>query len=718
MLGSIDLNNKSYEQLREEAVGQISIYSRDWTNYNASDPGITILENFSAFMALQQSEINEVPDNIKWRLLCLAGMQAQKGSAAKAFVRLGNAGECSGMETETALLPAGSRKLYAQDICFELGQGTGIRDMPVLGIRAEGLAEDSTAQLLDSLGVKGGLPLLGEKPSAGSAVIFYLKNMPDAGQKTAIYFEIARQCRRNRIAGAYRNPFAAFRWEIKTHAGYVPFTVADGTCCLLQSGYVVFSLDRELCNNAVQVRLGSTSAYVLRVMAQRASYDMTPFVSRVCGLLVEAVQKDTRSDVMVLKGQEYCDSSVINEMKNDMIVRNEILSNGYLELYGKEADGSYHRYYDINAPDAAVLRLGDSLRTFRSVYMGDDTARLLYDAKPPQELLAVCRDETLAAYRSLGILYGYDGQRIALPPLVQGRVYPQEFSVLVVEQADMGDTVCHVVEPENRTEGEVWYSVSEADNALVIHDCGSYEGAELRLGKYAVYMGSSGNIRAGTKMRCGQLWGENCTDTLDGRFEETLEQVRSRFVSDVEETAAMVTALDCARIMKRIQGLCIHKTGVFAVPEKNEIHIAVKPDSSMAFPKLSAIYRSEIERYLEKYRMLTTRIVIEQPVYVAVNVTASICFKKHFGSCVQNVESALLEALDGIHSDAPFGSRIVFHELYSCLEAMDCVEEICALSILPDNRRHARVAGLDIFLAPDALYYCGSVQVESVRGIR
>lgn len=231
MLGSIDLNNKSYEQLREEAVGQISIYSRDWTNYNASDPGITILENFSAFMALQQSEINEVPDNIKWRLLCLAGMQAQKGSAAKAFVRLGNAGECSGMETETALLPAGSRKLYAQDICFELGQGTGIRDMPVLGIRAEGLAEDSTAQLLDSLGVKGGLPLLGEKPSAGSAVIFYLKNMPDAGQKTAIYFEIARQCRRNRIAGAYRNPFAAFRWEIKTHAGYVPFTVADGTYC-------------------------------------------------------------------------------------------------------------------------------------------------------------------------------------------------------------------------------------------------------------------------------------------------------------------------------------------------------------------------------------------------------------------------------------------------------------------------------------------------------
>lgn len=720
MLGSIDLNNKSYEQLREEAVGQISIYSRDWTNYNASDPGITILENFSAFMALQQSEINEVPDNIKWKLLGLAGLRAQKGCAAKAFVRLENAGECA--ETETELLPARCRKLYAQDICFELEQGanggTGIKDMHILGIHAEGLAEDSTAQLLDRRGVKGGLPLLGEKPSDGSTVIFYLKDLPKAGQKTAIYFEIAQQCRRNRINGAYRNPFAAFQWEIKTRAGYVPITVEDNTYCFLQSGYVVFSLDRKICNNAVKSRQGNARtnafAYVLRVMAQRADYDMTPFVSRVSGLLVEAVQKDTRSDVMVLKRQENCDTDVTNKLENDIVVRNEILRNGYLELYGKEADGSYHRYYDTNALNAVFLHLGDSLRTLQSAYIGDDTVKLLYDTKPPQEILAVCRNETLAAYRSLGILYGYDGQRIGLPQPEQGRVYPQEFSVLVIEETGMGDAVCHVVEPENRTEGEVWYSVSEADNALIIHDCGSYEGAELRLGNYAVYMGSSGNIRAGTEMLCGQLRGVNCTDTLDGSFEETFEQVKSRFVLDVEEASAMVTAADCEQIMKRIQGLSIHKTGVFAVPEKNEIHIAVKPDNSMAFPKLSAIYRSEIERYLEKYRMLTTRIVIEQPVYVAVNVTASICFKKHFGNCVQNIESALLKALDGIHSDVPFGSRIVFHELYSCLEAMDCVEEICALAVLPDNRRHARIAGLDILLAPNALYYCGRIRVESV----
>lgn len=62
MLDSINLNNKSFEQIRDEAAAQIPLYSKDWTNYNVSDPGITILENFAAFLALQQGELNEVPD--------------------------------------------------------------------------------------------------------------------------------------------------------------------------------------------------------------------------------------------------------------------------------------------------------------------------------------------------------------------------------------------------------------------------------------------------------------------------------------------------------------------------------------------------------------------------------------------------------------------------------------------------------------------------------
>ena len=45
MLNSINLNDRSYEDLLAEAVAQIPLYSREWTNFNRSDPGITILQN-------------------------------------------------------------------------------------------------------------------------------------------------------------------------------------------------------------------------------------------------------------------------------------------------------------------------------------------------------------------------------------------------------------------------------------------------------------------------------------------------------------------------------------------------------------------------------------------------------------------------------------------------------------------------------------------------
>ena len=53
MLSSINLNDKDYDQFMAEAIAQIPLYSREWTNLNASEPGITILENLSAFSALQ-----------------------------------------------------------------------------------------------------------------------------------------------------------------------------------------------------------------------------------------------------------------------------------------------------------------------------------------------------------------------------------------------------------------------------------------------------------------------------------------------------------------------------------------------------------------------------------------------------------------------------------------------------------------------------------------
>ena len=60
MLNPKNIPRKTYEELMEENYGKIPIYSSEWTNYNPSDPGITIMETLSALQIIQQDKMYEV----------------------------------------------------------------------------------------------------------------------------------------------------------------------------------------------------------------------------------------------------------------------------------------------------------------------------------------------------------------------------------------------------------------------------------------------------------------------------------------------------------------------------------------------------------------------------------------------------------------------------------------------------------------------------------
>lgn len=687
MLSNIESNNKSYEQIREEAVAQIPIYSRDWTNYNVSDPGITILENFSAFAALQQSEIDEIPDKVKIKLLKLAGFTPQKGRTAHAYISLASDNSCLPDKIPDRL------KLYAQNICFEFENDTRIKNMRITDVKTRNNQERSLNNLTDRHGVKGGVYLLGAKPSFGEEIYLLLNDIPDAGGEAAIYFEMDERFSRNRFADNSDNPFAKTRWEIKSQEGYLEFKVNDGTNCFLQSGYVRFVFSDDIYESIAKSE--NENAYVIRITLEKADYDIVPRFKRICGLLMRVVQKDTRSDITIIDCIQ----------KNDITVNNFILNNGFLELYGEGNDGLYHRYLDVNA-----LNPDDGTRYYHLEQKEGLEQKIVFECDAPKKIMAVCRDESVMAYRSLGILYGYDEQVISLPQFNQ--VCTNDFSIIVVQK----NGICHIVEPNDETKGEVRYSVRAADNTIVIHDCGLYEGAEIRLGKYSLYMGSDGNVLHSTEFELeydnNKIKFVSCSTGDIGYYEEELEHLRKRFAADIKNAAAMVTQKDCEQIISRVPGLSIHKIGVCSVPRNNEIYITVKPNSDEKFPKLSDIYIQEINKYVENYRMLTTKVIVEQPVYVPINVKGLIYIKKHFKRCKSRVQEMLKKMLDGINSDACFGDKIVFYELHRKLEDVDGIDEICELSIFPSDYRYADMSGLDIRLAPNALYYTGELMLE------
>jgi uncharacterized phage protein gp47/JayE len=249
---------------------------------------------------------------------------------------------------------------------------------------------------------------------------------------------------------------------------------------------------------------------------------------------------------------------------------------------------------------------------------------------------------------------------------------------------------------------------------IVIHDCGRYEGAEIRLGMYCVYMGDRAGILPNTEFVIpdSPLTFRNIAAGKRGYYSDSFETLRKRFADDIKTPVTMVTESDCERIVGSVPGLSIHKTGVSANMRDNEIYIVVKPNSSERFPKLSDTYIDVMKKYFEKYRMLSSKIIIRQPVYVAINVSGMLYTKKYLNNSHRNIENTISMMLDGINSDAGFGAKVVFHEIYEKIDAMDCVDNIAELSIVPESYTYAKKSGLDIQLDSNALFYPGKISLE------
>lgn len=77
----INLDDRTFEQLAAEGRALIPRYFPDWTDYNESDPGITLLELFAFFMEAAIYQVNRVPERSLERFAALVGVARLQGEA-------------------------------------------------------------------------------------------------------------------------------------------------------------------------------------------------------------------------------------------------------------------------------------------------------------------------------------------------------------------------------------------------------------------------------------------------------------------------------------------------------------------------------------------------------------------------------------------------------------------------------------------------------------
>jgi len=82
------LDDRRYEDLRDDLVRRIPGHTPEWTDYNPGDPGITLLELFADLGETLLERFNRVPEAARLAFLELLGLSPRSAQVAQALVKL------------------------------------------------------------------------------------------------------------------------------------------------------------------------------------------------------------------------------------------------------------------------------------------------------------------------------------------------------------------------------------------------------------------------------------------------------------------------------------------------------------------------------------------------------------------------------------------------------------------------------------------------------
>src|SRR5215813_11164057 len=84
------LDDRKYQDLLDEALARIPIHNPEWTNFNKSDPGITLIEVFAFLTENLLYRSNQIPDRNRKKFLSLLGVPLRTAASSQGLVSFAN----------------------------------------------------------------------------------------------------------------------------------------------------------------------------------------------------------------------------------------------------------------------------------------------------------------------------------------------------------------------------------------------------------------------------------------------------------------------------------------------------------------------------------------------------------------------------------------------------------------------------------------------------
>jgi len=141
MFKDIKLDDRTYDEIRNDVIENIIKHCPEWTNHNPSDPGITLIELFAYMTEMTQYRLNQVPAKNYLAFLDLLGMKQRLSLAAQSRVcfDLSVGYQMDAASKDTVLIPKNTKVATLSDeeneeIIFETSKALYASNVKLLNL--------------------------------------------------------------------------------------------------------------------------------------------------------------------------------------------------------------------------------------------------------------------------------------------------------------------------------------------------------------------------------------------------------------------------------------------------------------------------------------------------------------------------------------------------------------------------------------------------------
>jgi len=713
MIGLENLNDVSLDSILDEVKNQIMYINPEWTDFQESDPGVTITELFAWLKAVQHEYLNRILPGVERKFLKLLDVKMHKNKGSESLLHVSDI-------SEDVTLPIRTPWRSGNMVFENLNHQTLIKSK-ILSVNFENPEFPSETEYYKFDGNKT-FYLFGkdiDRKNDKNAVRRFTINFDSKIPKNAIvnlYFSVhsSDDLKRNPIKNDEKFArMANINWEYygeeNGKLGWHRLQIIkDSTYDFLFSGIIKIKIPGDI--------TPLNEEYKIRATLDYDEYDYPPRVSKIIPNVFRVCQNNTKCENATVK---KCDIAPNRTFK--LFTHTAVYGRSYVY---------YKKYGGWVKTDLATFK-SDISKGELTVDVSEVWDLISGVRNDEEAFMVVSCDQDFKDKLSLGSGTGTSAQFVEID---LQNVLENDFEIMISEIVE-GEEIfykwSHVDDLYSSGKYDRHYIMDSDRNILIFGD--HENGMAPRVGKGNIRLcslrytnGENSNTKEGiiskvvsknkilNKARVDQI-----IPATGGENRESLEHARARAANLFKNPGRAVTVKDYEEIVRKTPGLTFSNVKILPgymegedVVKQNCVTVAVRWNKKVGLT-LPKSFEKNIMNQINKYRLINTKVKVVSPVYVGLSISGDIVTDSSYRENGRLIEKEVKNFVDNINNE--FGQTLHFGDLFGMIDCLKYVSRLDKLRINPVGNFGRKNISEDIVIPPNGVYYIHSMNFSYVK---